>query len=144
MPESGFTSLLLFLHEEGGSRTSFVKLSYTVAMALVKGLSENQGARMFHLMMIIPAGVLLLLVSLLSLGTMANANKQIKQELDDIGLHDKCILYTKVEGEDESKTFKLNGGGECNFVVWGDAVLAILAVVLSIVLGVKTFFGIAV
>ena len=99
---------------------------------------------MFHLMMIIPAGVLLLLVSLLSLGTMANANKQIKQELEDFDADDKCILYTKVEGEGESKTFKPNDGGECHFVVWGDAVLAILAVVLSIVLGMKTFFGIAV
>ena len=81
-----------------------------------------------------------LLVSLLSLGTMADANRKIKHELDELDQGDKCILYTKVE----DGTFKLNDGGECEFAVWGGAVLAILAVILSIVLGAKTLFGVAV
>ena len=97
---------------------------------------------MFHLMMIIPAGVLLLLLSLVSLGTMANANKQVKEEIDDRNRDGRCILYTTAADEDFRVNF--NDGGECEFAVWGGAVLAILAVALSIVLGLKTLFGVAV
>ena len=96
---------------------------------------------MFHLMMIIPAGVLLLLLSLVSLGTMANANKQVKDEIDDLNWDGRCILYTN---EDDLGDFKINDGGECEFAVWGGAVLASLAVALSIVLGAKALFGVAV
>ena len=111
-------------------------------MAVVKGLSENQGARIFHLMMIIPAGVLLLMLSLVSLGTLASANNEVKEELDDLPNWDgSCILYTKAEDLDDST---INDGSECQFAIWGGAILAIVAVVLSIVLGVKAFVGIAV
>ena len=110
-------------------------------MAVVKGLSQNQGARMFHLMMIIPAGVLLLVLSLVSLGTLATLNNEVKKELDDQNRDGSCILYTKAEDLNDGT---INDGSECQFAVWGGAVLAILAVVLSIVLGVKAFVGIAV
>ena len=119
----------------------YVTLVLRSAMAVVKGLSESQGARMFHLMMIIPAGVLLLLLSLVSLGTMANANKQVKEEIDDLNWDGRCILYTKSEDLVDAT---YNDGGECEFAVWGGAVLAIVAVILSIVLGAKAFFGIPV
>lgn len=96
---------------------------------------------MFHLMMIIPAGVLPLLLSLTSLGTMANTNKQVKDELDDLNWDGNCILYTKAE---DLKDRTYHDGGECEFAVWGGAILAILAVALSIVLGAKALFGIPV
>ena len=96
---------------------------------------------MFHLMMIIPAGVLLLVLSLVSLGTLASANNEVKEELDDLNWDGSCILYTKAEDLDD---FTINDGSECQFAIWGGAILAIVAVVLSIVLGVKAFVGIAV
>lgn len=109
-------------------------------MALVKRLSENQGARIFH-SMIIPACVLVKLLSFVSIGTLTNINQRAKDEYDDLHWDGRCILYTRAEDLDHHK---YNDGGECVFVLWGGIVLALWALVLSIVLGVKTFFGVAV
>lgn len=95
---------------------------------------------MFHLMMIVPAGVLLLLLSLVSLGTLASANNEVKEKLDDLRWDGDCILYTEA---DDLEDFTINDGNACRFAIWGGAILAILAVVFSIVLGVKALLGIA-
>ena len=118
-----------------GSRSS--TMAVTQAVSVVTG---NQGARVFHLMMIIPAGILLLILSLTSLGTMATTNNKFKDVLDDLGKDGNCILFTKAKNND----FDPNKDSQCNFVVWGDAILAILAVMFSVVLGLKAALNVAV
>ena len=108
-----------------------------MALPVVK---SNQGTRVFHLMMIIPAGILLLILSLTSLGTMATTNNKFKDEVDDLDREGNCILFT----EPKTKDLDFNEGSQCNFVIWGDAILTILAVVLSVVLGLKAALNVAV
>ena len=112
-----------------------------MALPVVK---SNQGTRVFHLMMIIPAGILLLILSLTSLGTMAITNNKFKDVVDDLNLEPEdegnCILFTKAKED----YIDFNKGSQCNFVIWGDAILTILAVVLSVVLGLKAALNVAV
>lgn len=87
--------------------------------------------------MIIPAGVLVLLLSSISIGTMPNINQQVEDEYVVPNWGSRCILYTRAEYLDH-----YNNRGECVFV--RGIFVALLALVLSIVLGVKAFFGAAV
>ena len=86
------------------------------------GLKDAQGSRVFHLMMILPA-VLLLLLSLISLSTLAVTNKKVIDEVtrmagsDEHGL--SCVLYTGTRDTGGGLTgLDPNGGGECTYSYW--------------------------
>lgn len=98
---------------------------------------------MFHLMMIIPAGVLLLLLSLISLGTLGTTNKRFSDEYEKV--YDKsgrCILYASSDEKGELPDF--SDGEQCKFGIAGNVILAILAVAFAVVLATKAVFGIGV
>ena len=72
------------------------------------GLREtlNQGSRV---MMVIPAGLLLLLLSLISLSTLATTNKRFTDEYAKANYEEEsnmmenatCVLYTETEGTND-------------------------------------------
>ena len=97
-------------------------------------------SRMFHLMMIIPAGGLLLLLSLISLGTMAQVNSRVVDELDDKDIEGDCILFA----ENGDNRIQYNEGDECDFVIAGTALLTVLSLVFTILLVAKGVAGIKV
>ena len=98
---------------------------------------------MFHIMMIIPAGVLLLLLSLISLGTLGTTNKRFSDEYEKVfDKSGRCILYASSDGEGEIIDF--SDGEQCKFGIAGNVILAILAVAFAVVLVVKAVFGIRV
>ena len=68
--------------------------------------AENQGSRVFHLMMILPAGFLLLLLSLISLSTLAHTNNEFldKYEENEPNGDANCIFYA--ESEDNRLNFQ--------------------------------------
>ena len=103
-------------------------------------VGKNQGSRMFHLMMIIPAGALLLLLSLISLGTMANTNGRIVDKLDEFGSPGDCILFAEGRGS----FVRFSEDSQCEFAIAGTALLAVLSVVFAVLLVVKGVVGISV
>ena len=110
------------------------------------GIVENQGSRMFHLMMIIPAGGLLLLLSLISLGTMANTNGRVADQLDEVPTREDedCILFAEEEEIGGVRFVRFSEGSQCEFAIAGTALLAILSVGFAILLIVKGVVGISV
>ena len=107
------------------------------------GFAENQGSRVFHLMMIIPAGFLLLLLSLISLGTLAHTNKRFTDRLEDVRPNDDatCILFAEGDNNDGNAVPEFTDGDQCKFAIAGGAILAAIAIVLSVVLVVKAIMG---
>lgn len=99
---------------------------------------ENNGSRIFHLMMIIPAGLLLLLLSLISLGTMADTNRKFTDELRESNTDGDCVLFA----EGRKGTVHFSEGKQCEFAIAGTAVLAVLSFVFGIVLLLKAIAGI--
>ena len=97
------------------------------------GLTDAQGSRVFHLMMIIPAALLLLL-SLVSLSTLAVTNKKFSDGYRGT----PCILYAGTEGGQ----YMANGGGECTYSIVAGGILGLLALVLAGVLVAKAIMGI--
>ena len=97
---------------------------------------------MFHLMMILPAGVLLLILSLISLSTLAVINKQFSDEYvdRDSGGGDKCILFA--ENEDGEPEF--SDGRTCEFSIVGVAIIAGFALLFTLVLVGKAIIGVQV
>ena len=106
------------------------------------GFAENQGSRVFHLMMIVPAGFLLLLLSFISLGTLARINNRFTDLVDDSNYDGTCILFAKGKDYDGGKVIMdFTDGDQCNFAIAGGAILAAIAVALSVVLVVKAIMG---
>ena len=107
------------------------------------GLTDAQGSRVFHLMMLLPA-VLLLLLSLISLSTLAVTNKRVIDEATRIsGTSDhgiSCVLYT---GTDDNRLTP-NDGGECTYSIVAGGILGLLALVLAGVFVAKAVIGIVV
>ena len=106
------------------------------------GFAENQGARVFHLMMVVPAGVLILLLSLISLGSLGTTNKRFSDQYEK--LFDKsgrCILYATSDGDND---LDFSDGEQCKFGIAGNVILAILAVAFAVVLVKKAVFGVGV
>ena len=104
--------------------------------------AENQGARVFHLMMIIPAGVLILLLSLISLGSLSTTNKRFNDQYEKVfDKRGRCILYASSDGENN---LEYSDGEQCKFGIAGNVILAILAIAFAVVLVVKAVFGIRV
>ena len=105
--------------------------------------AENQGSRVFHLMMILPAGVLLLILSLVSLGTLAVVNKRATDEYQEATRDDDgaCILYVE---EDDDTVIKLADGQLCSFSIVGGGILSILALFFILTLVAKVVIGIGV
>ena len=100
--------------------------------------AENQGSRVFHLMMILPAGVLLLLLSLISLSTLAVVNKQFTDEHEDEDV--TCILYAESEGTN----LEYSEGQQCTFSIVGGGILSILALLFIVTLVAKAVIGVGV
>ena len=98
---------------------------------------------MFHLMMIIPAALLLLL-SLISLGTLATINKNFLDEVDKVNSDNdaKCVLYVKFDNDEPGGVDA--DGNQCKFAIAGDAILAAIAVALMVVFIVKAVLGVGV
>ena len=106
--------------------------------------AENQGSRVFHLMMILPAGVLLLLLSLISLSTLAVVNKRFTDEHEDRGDNDvKCILYAESEGTG-TENLEFSEGQQCSFSIVGGGILSILALLFIVMLVAKAVIGVGV
>ena len=114
--------------------------------------SENQGARVFHLMMIVPAGLLLLLLSLISFSTLAVTNNNFVNEYDDKvdnrqerDEDTNCILYAETDDRDDvGRRIKFQEGNSCSFSIAGGGILVALSVAFIVVLVVKAFFGVGV
>ena len=102
--------------------------------------AENRGSRVFHLMMILPAGLLLLVLSLISLSTLAVTNQRFLDEYEDKDPDGDatCILYAD-KGNDFEIKFK--SGETCRFAVVGGAILGGLAVGFMVILVLKALFG---
>jgi hypothetical protein len=107
--------------------------------------AENQGSRVFHLMMIVPAGLLLLL-SLISLGTLAHTNNDFLDEYDEKEPNGdaNCILYAESGNQNNFYRVKFQEDDSCSFSVAGGGILTALAVAFTVVLVVKALFGIGV
>lgn len=109
------------------------------------GFAENQGARIFHLMMIFPAGALLLIFSLVSLSTLAVINRQFTDEYEDRNYRQedrvKCILYAK---EGERRLPEFSESTQCEFAVAGGGILSIISVIFIGILVAKAIFGVGV
>ena len=88
-------------------------------------------------MMILPA-VLLLLLSLVSLGTLAVTNEKFTDKFNYRGT--LCVLYTGTK----DNTLKPNDGGECTYSIVAVGILGFLALVLVGVFVTKAIIGIAV
>ena len=102
--------------------------------------SENRGSRVFHLMMILPAGILLLVLSLISLSTLAVTNQQFLDEYEDRDPDGDatCILYA----EKGDNVIKFKGGDTCKFAIVGGAILGGFAIGFIVILVVKALFGV--
>ena len=92
--------------------------------------------------MIVPAGLLLLL-SLLSLGTLAHTNNDFLDEYDkkEPNGDANCILYAESGNQNR---VKFQEDVSCSFSVAGGGILTALAVAFTVVLVVKALFGIGV
>ena len=94
-------------------------------------------------MMIVPA-VLLLVLSLVSLSTLAVTNKKVIDEATRIfGSSDhgiSCALYTGIDGG----RLEPNDGGECTYSIVAGGILGLLALVLAGVFVAKAIIGIVV
>ena len=99
-------------------------------------------SRVFHLMMLIPAGLVLLL-SLISLSSLATVNKEFRSEYDKLNPDGdaKCILYAESESDND---LDFSDGETCNFSIGGGGLLAAVAVVYAVILVVKAAMGISV
>ena len=108
------------------------------------GFSQNQGSRVFHLMMIIPAGILLLLLSIISFGTMADVNKDFLDEYEEKEPNGDatCILYAESGSSENFYRVKFQDGDSCTFSIAGGGILSALAVAFTLVLVVKAIFGV--
>ena len=100
---------------------------------------RNRGSRVFHLMMILPAGLLLVL-SLVALSTLAVTNERFLDEYEEKepSGDSRCILYA----EKGDGTVRFRGGGTCNFGVLGAAIMGGFAIAFTIILVVKALFGV--
>lgn len=114
--------------------------------------SNSQRSRVFHLLMILPAGVILLLLSLISLSTMAVTNRRAvdryheirDQDFPNRGVPDiACILYAESYGTSTNAVVFSEESGRCNFSIVGGGILAVLAVAFTIVLVIKAVLGIS-
>ena len=101
--------------------------------------AENQSARVFHVMMILPAGVLLMILSVVSLSTLAATNKRFVDKYNDDDV--TCILYAERES---NEVVDYSEGEQCTFSIVGGAMLALLAFVFIGVLVAKAIVGIGV
>ena len=107
--------------------------------------SENRASRVFHLMMIIPAGLLLLL-SIISMSTLSATNEKFLNEYDEEEPNgdSNCILNAKSGSSDNFYLVKFQKGDTCAFSVAGGGLLAAMGVGFIVVLVVKAFFGVRV
>lgn len=102
---------------------------------------KKQGSRVFHLMMILPAGILLLVLSLVSLSTLAVTNNQFTHEYESRTQRSdaNCILYAESRG---SRDIKFADGDTCMFSIAGSGVLGVLALLFTVVLVMKAIIGV--
>ena len=107
--------------------------------------SENRESRVFHLMMVLPAGLLFLL-SIISLGTLNATNEEFLKEYDkkEPQGDSNCILYAKSGGQSNNYLVKFQEGDSCEFSIAGGGILAALAVAFAIVFVVKAVIGVSV
>ena len=101
---------------------------------------KNRGSRVFHLMMILPAGLLLLVLSLVTLSTLAVTNRRFLDEYEEKEPDgdSECILFA----EKGDGTVKFVGGDTCNYGVVGAAILGGFAIAFTILLAMKALFGV--
>ena len=90
--------------------------------------------------MIVPAGLLLLLLSLISLGTIAGVNRDFLDKYEDREPNGDatCVLYA----ENDNNGIEFQDGDSCTFAAAGAGILAALAVAYTVVLVVKAIIGV--
>ena len=76
----------------------------------------------------------ILIASMVALGFMASIHNSVKNNFGG----GKCVLYSTL---DDNKDVKFNTGQSCKFIIYGEAALGILAVLLIILSVVKAVFG---
>jgi hypothetical protein len=110
------------------------------------GFTQNQGSRVFHVMMIVPAGIVLLLLSVISLSTLADTNQKFLDEYDSKEPDGEatCILYAESGDSDNYYYVRWQESNSCTFSVAGGGLLAALAVGFTAVLVVKAIMGVSV
>ena len=93
---------------------------------------RNTAATVISMIYVIPyLGILI--ASMVALGFMASIHNSFKNTFGG----GKCLLYSTVH----DKHVDLNTGQTCKFVIYGEAALGILAVLLIILSVVKAVFG---
>ena len=109
------------------------------ATAMAK-FNKDGTSRLFHLMMLVPAGLIFLL-AIISLSTLADVNKEFRDEYDKLNPRGDatCILFA----EDDSG-LEFSDGDSCKFSIAGGGILAAVAVLYIVVLVVKAILGISV
>ena len=101
-------------------------------LTLQQRRKRNTAATVISMIYVIPyLGILI--VSMVALGFMASIHNSF---INNFG-GGKCLLYSTVH----DKHIDLNTGQTCKFVIYGEAALGILAVLLIILSVVKAVFG---
>ena len=116
---------------------------YTVLVRM--SLKKNRVSRAFHVVMTL-VFVFLLTSALVALGTFARKHNEIQSDSIYGEFHlDSCILNAEFDNDDPfvRGPFVFLSCGDCKFVIWAEAVLAMVVGLLGASTVIKTIFGIS-
>ena len=98
---------------------------------------RSTAATLISMMFVIPY-VGILIASMVALGFMAVTHNSVR----NYDLYDgHCLLYATHDTVGDNDVFKLSKGPVCKFIIYGEAALGVLAVVLILLSVVKAIVG---
>ena len=98
---------------------------------------RSTAATLISMMFVIPY-VWILIACMVALGFMAVTHNSVR----NYDLYDgHCLLYATHDTVDDIDVFKLSKGPVCKFIIYGEAALGVLAVVLILLSVVKAIVG---
>lgn len=117
-----------------------------------EGESRHVTARVYHSLIAL-AFLTVVILALVSLGTLADKHNDFLSACSDSNLSISdcgCILYSDFNADADPNanppTFPIQfstgtSGGTCPFAIWGEAIVAAMAIALGVVAVVKVFLG---
>ena len=107
------------------------------------------GHRVFHGVMVVPCAILCF-VAIISFGTFASTHNEIGKKTDKaedeypLIRWNRCILFatTGVDLNSKKNSVFLSDGRACVLAIWGEVFVALLALLLGSVFGVKAAIGV--